>query len=282
MVFMKKRLRLLAILVLAALAGWGAWRYFHPPARQLVLTGIVDGRVVVVSSQIVGRIVRMSVHTGSRVTAGQPLAVLQQNELSASLRGAQSAAAAAYQQWRAGEAPAMRIGVNLFSEQFHRGDLEETVASMLQQHRLPPESLELEITENIILDGDDRILKLLQKLKSLGVCIAFDDFGTGYASLSLLKDYPLTRIKVDQSFVRNMCTSRRDEATVAAAINLARIYDLEVIAEGVETRDQFEKLLGLGCDEVQGYLFGKPMPVAALTEALHSRAVRPGPEGVLP
>ena len=104
MVFMKKRLRLLAILVLAALAGWGAWRYFHPPARQLVLTGIVDGRVVVVSSQIVGRIVRMSVHTGSRVTAGQPLAVLQQSELSASLRGAQSAAAAAYQQWRAGEA----------------------------------------------------------------------------------------------------------------------------------------------------------------------------------
>ena len=98
----------------------------------------------------------------------------------------------------------------------------------------------------------------------------------------MLKDDPLTGIKVDQSFVRNMSTSRRDEATVAAAINLARIYNLEVIAEGVETRDQFEKLLGLGCDEVQGYLFGKPMPAAALTEALHSRTVRPGPEGVLP
>lgn len=101
---MKKRIRVLVILALAALLGWGAWRYFHPPVRPLVLTGIVDGRVVVVSSQIVGRIVRMNVHTGSQVRTGQPLAVLQQNELSASFQGAQSAAAAAYQQWRAGEA----------------------------------------------------------------------------------------------------------------------------------------------------------------------------------
>ena len=179
-------------------------------------------------------------------------------------------------QWRAGEAASLRIGVNLFSEQFHRDDLEERVARTIEQHQLPPEALELEITERIILNGDDHTLKPLEKLRAMGVCIAFDDFGTGYASLSLLKDYPLTRIKVDQSFVRSMCTSRRDEATVAAAIDLARIYELDVIAEGVETHEQFDKLVELRCDEVQGYLFGKPMPVAAFTEALRRQtAARP-------
>lgn len=175
-------------------------------------------------------------------------------------------------EWRGGDAPELRIGVNLFSEQFHRNDLDERVARTLDRHQLPAEALELEITENIILDGNERILNPLEKLRKMGVCIAFDDFGTGYASLSLLKNYPLSRIKVDQSFVCNMCTSRRDEATVAASIELARIYDLDVIAEGVETHEQFEKLVALRCDEVQGYLFGKPMPVAAFTAALQRKA----------
>ncbi len=183
-------------------------------------------------------------------------------------------------QWRGGDAPGLRIGVNLFSEQFHRNDLEERVARTLERYQLPAEALELEITENIILDGNELILKPLEKLRAIGVCIAFDDFGTGYASLSLLKNYPLTRIKVDQSFVCNMCVSRRDEATVAAAIELARIYDLDVIAEGVETREQFDKLMELRCDEVQGYLFGKPMPMAAFTAALRRQAMRPAPQAM--
>ena len=183
-------------------------------------------------------------------------------------------------QWRADERTGLRIGVNLFSEQFHRNDLEERVARILDRHQLPAEALELEITERIILDGDDRTLRPLEKLRAMGVCIAFDDFGTGYASLSLLKDYPLTRIKIDQSFVRSMCTSRRDEATVAAAIDLARIYDLDVIAEGVETHEQFDKLVDLRCDEVQGYLFGKPLPVTAFAEALR-RQTATGPAAVL-
>jgi diguanylate cyclase (GGDEF)-like protein/PAS domain S-box-containing protein len=171
-------------------------------------------------------------------------------------------------QWRADNAPILRIGVNLFSEQFHCRDLDERVARSIERHQLPPEALELEITERIILNSDSHTLRCLERLRALSVCIAFDDFGTGYASLSLLKDYPLTRIKVDQSFVRNMCTSRRDEATVAAAIGLARIYDLEVIAEGVETHEQLNKLIELGCDEVQGYLFGRPMPAAAFADTL--------------
>lgn len=171
-------------------------------------------------------------------------------------------------QWRSGQVARLRIGVNLFREQLHRDNLFEQVEQTLEKCQLPPDALELEITERIILDGDDRTLKQLESLRTMGVCLAFDDFGTGYASLSLLKDYPLTRIKVDKSFVRNMCTSPRDEATVAAAIDLARIYDLDVIAEGVETHDQFNKLVELHCDEVQGYLFGKPVPEAEFTEAL--------------
>ncbi len=162
----------------------------------------------------------------------------------------------------------LRIGVNLFSAQFHKNDLDLRVTGIIDRYNLPPNLLELEITENVILDRDNHALAPLQRLRAIGVGIAFDDFGTGYASLSLLKDYPLTRIKIDQSFIRSMCTSRRDEATVAAAINLARIYDLEVIAEGVETCEQHEKLVQLHCNEIQGYLFGRPMPAGAFTELL--------------
>ena len=165
----------------------------------------------------------------------------------------------------------LRMGVNLFAAQFHGNDLDLRIADVLRRQQLRPEVLELEITENIILDQDDFILQSLQKLRAMKLGIAFDDFGTGYASLSLLKNYPLSRIKIDQTFVSNMCGSRRDEATVAAAVDLARNYDLEVIAEGVETQEQLEKLSRLQCDEAQGYLFGKPMPAAEFTKALGGR-----------
>lgn len=178
--------------------------------------------------------------------------------------------------WRASHPRLLRIGVNLFSAQFQKGDLDTRVASAIRRYQLPPETLELEITENIILDQDNVILESLQKLRALGVCIAFDDFGTGYASLSMLKDYPLTRIKIDQEFIRNICTSRRDEATVAATIQLARNYDLEMIAEGVETHEQLDKLIELQCDEAQGYLFGKPMPAAEFSRLLCSAEAGPG------
>jgi len=169
-------------------------------------------------------------------------------------------ACAQLRMWRlAGNTP-LRIGVNLFAAQFQSNDLDLHLANLMQRHQVPATALEIEITENIILERNDLTLKSLQRLRSMGFGIAFDDFGTGYASLSLLKDYPLTRIKIDKSFIDNMCISRRDEATVAATINLARIYDLGIIAEGVETDDQLNRLVEMNCDEVQGYLLGKPMP----------------------
>lgn len=174
-------------------------------------------------------------------------------------------------QWHFSGPCRLRMGVNLFAAQFHGNDLDLRIAEVLRRQQLRPEVLELEITENIILDQDDFILQSLQKLRAMKLGIAFDDFGTGYASLSLLKNYPLSRIKIDQTFVSNTCGSRRDEATVAAAVDLARNYDLEVIAEGVETQEQLEKLSRLQCDEAQEYLFGKPMPAAEFTKALGSR-----------
>ena len=102
----------------------------------------------------------------------------------------------------------------------------------LKKHGLPPSCLELEITENIVLDHDDVVLEKLRDLRAYGVGIAFDDFGTGYASLSLLKRYPLTRIKIDRSFVDGMLVSEKDASVVRAILDMARAFDLETIAEG--------------------------------------------------
>lgn len=172
----------------------------------------------------------------------------------------EACAQAAY--WRRSGAPEFRIGVNLCSAQFRVGDLVAEVMETLARHGLPAEALELEVTENIVLDNDDIVLEILQRLHQQGVGIAFDDFGTGYASLSLLKTYPLSRIKIDQSFVRGILTSKRDASVVRAIIDMARNFDLEVIAEGIETQAEYNYLRREQCDEGQGYLFGAPMPVS--------------------
>jgi len=170
----------------------------------------------------------------------------------------EACAQAAY--WRRHGATDFRIGVNLCSAQFRVGDLASEVMATLQRHGLPPEALELEVTENIVLDNDDIVLDILQRLRWYGVGIAFDDFGTGYASLSLLKSYPLTRIKIDQTFVRGIQSSKRDASVIRAILDMARSFDLETIAEGIET-ESVKKYLQLEmCNEGQGYLFGKPMP----------------------
>lgn len=172
----------------------------------------------------------------------------------------EACAQAAY--WRRSGAPDFRIGVNLCSAQFRVGDLAAEVMETLARHGLPAEALELEVTENIVLDNDDIVLEILQRLHQQGVGIAFDDFGTGYASLSLLKTYPLSRIKIDQSFVRGILTSKRDASVVRAIIDMARNFDLEVIAEGIETQAEYNYLRREQCDEGQGYFFGAPMPVS--------------------
>ncbi len=168
--------------------------------------------------------------------------------------------------WRRNGFPDFRMGVNLFGAQFRVGDLERDVTEALERHGLPPSALELEITENIVLNHDDVALGALERMRDAGIGIAFDDFGTGFASLSLLKRYPLTRIKIDKSFTDGFLTSKQDASVIRAILDMARNFDLETIAEGIEEAQQQQGLRAQGCDEGQGYFFGKPMPAPQFEE----------------
>lgn len=178
-------------------------------------------------------------------------------------------------EWRAVN-PEFRVSVNLFAAQFRADDLCAVVARTLGLSGLAPEGLQLEITENVVLDQESLILPQLRRLRDQGVDLAFDDFGTGYASLNLLKSYPITHIKIDKSFVQAMHESGRDQAIVTALVKLAHQLSLAVVAEGVETDEQRAFLADEGCEEGQGYLFGVPMPADLFVEkfALTGNVVR--------
>ncbi|MEE3661422.1 EAL domain-containing protein [Brenneria sp. g21c3] len=170
--------------------------------------------------------------------------------------------------WCRAGAKDFRISINLFSAQFRSGALAQQIMRILKETGLRPGSLELEITENIILRHDENMLQPLHELREAGIGIAFDDYGTGYASLSVLKNYPVTRLKIDQTFVRTLCESDTDAAIVWAVLYLGKSFGLGVIAEGVETQEASELLKNRGCDEAQGYFFGHPMPAKAFTRLL--------------
>ncbi len=175
--------------------------------------------------------------------------------------------------WRAKGLP-LRMGVNLFPAQFHNEALLGDVEKALEESGLPAEALEIEITENIALGEQEESLDVLRALRAKGVQLAFDDFGTGYASLSYLTRYPLTRLKIDQSFVRKMTekSTLEETAIVRSIIVMAHNLGLEVIAEGVETVAQADFLTAEKCEELQGYLFAKPMAAAKLEDYLHANA----------
>ena len=161
--------------------------------------------------------------------------------------------------------PHVKLAVNLSPIQFKRGDVVASVAAALSESGLAPERLELEITETVILHKDAGNIAILHELGRLGVWVVLDDFGTGYSSLSYLQMFPFRKIKIDKSFVDDLAT-REDRASIVVAITgLARSLDIQATAEGVETPDQFELVRATGCNEVQGYLFGKPCPVSELT-----------------
>lgn len=150
------------------------------------------------------------------------------------------------------------LAVNLSPEQVRRPGIVELVASVLQETGLPPCLLELEITEGCLLHETPQTLTTLNRLRALGVSIALDDFGTGFSSLSYLRRYPFTKLKVDRSFVGSMAADTVTAAIVQAVVTLGRSLSMRVIAEGVETEAQFEMLSTMACDEAQGYLLGRP------------------------
>jgi diguanylate cyclase (GGDEF)-like protein len=165
------------------------------------------------------------------------------------------------QRWRDNGLPLL-MAVNLSSLQFKRGNLIETVVNALEKSGLPAELLELELTESILMQDVDVAIKLLHSLKEMGVKLSIDDFGTGYSSLSYLKRLAVNKLKIDQSFVRDLTEDANSAAIVRAIIQLGQTLQLTVIAEGVETDAQLAFLRNYGCDEVQGYLFSRPIPAA--------------------
>jgi diguanylate cyclase (GGDEF)-like protein/PAS domain S-box-containing protein len=156
----------------------------------------------------------------------------------------------------------VRVGINLSPSQVQSGDLAETIAEVLDATGLTPSLLEIEVTEDILLQDEERVFDSFEKIQKLGVRIVFDDFGTGYASLSYVKKFPLDGLKVDRSFVRDLLFDPDDAAIVGSTIGLSKQLGLSVIAEGIENRATADFLLSLGCEEGQGYFFGRPMPVA--------------------
>lgn len=176
--------------------------------------------------------------------------------------------------WRAQGLPAIRMGVNLFPAQFHNGTLFDNVAAALAQTGLAAAALELEITENIALDSEEAMLAPLLALRDINVGLAFDDFGTGYASLIYLTRFPLSRIKIDQSFLKKIQSidKTEDTAIVRSVITMAHNLGLEVIAEGVETVGQAAFLHAQGCEEVQGYFYARPLPAQQFAEFLKANA----------
>ncbi len=163
------------------------------------------------------------------------------------------------------------VAVNLSAVQFKQKGLVEDIAACLARHHLPGELLELELTESLFMEDVAAVTKTLNELKDLGVTLAMDDFGTGYSSLSYLKRYPIDKIKIDRSFIRDIPNDKDDIAITIAIINLAESLGLRVVAEGVETTEQAEFLEYHHCDYIQGYLISRPLPPAEILSWLRKR-----------
>jgi EAL domain-containing protein (putative c-di-GMP-specific phosphodiesterase class I) len=167
----------------------------------------------------------------------------------------------------------VRVAVNMSAKQFKHADLAVVVKSALAKAQLEPGYLELELTESAIMQHPEQSAATLQVLSSMGVHISIDDFGTGYSSLSYLRRFPLDKLKIDRSFIRDLMTNPDDVSIVRAIISLAHSLRLRVVAEGVETSEQLAFLRELGCDQYQGYLCSPAVPApefATLIQRLRS------------
>ena len=181
--------------------------------------------------------------------------------------------------WRGTPLAQLRIGVNISGRQFRESSLIRTIESVLKDAEAEASRLDLELTESMLMSEAEETLRLLNDLKALGVHISIDDFGTGYSSLAYLKRFPVDTIKIDRAFVKDLDTDEEDRVIANAIISLAHSLGLSTVAEGVETASQAELLAAHGCDEIQGYLIGRPMPAAQFTELVlgHEGQSKDGP-----
>jgi EAL domain-containing protein (putative c-di-GMP-specific phosphodiesterase class I) len=170
--------------------------------------------------------------------------------------------------WQDAGLPPVVVSVNVSARQFDDPRLVERVAAALEWSGLCPQWLELEVTESMIMRDAAQSVAKMRELEAMGIALAIDDFGTGYSSLAALKSFPISRLKIDQSFVRDLAGSADDQAITCAIISLSHQLNMRVIAEGVETEQQRSFLRQHGCDEFQGYLFSRPVPPQEITAML--------------
>ena len=178
-------------------------------------------------------------------------------------------------QWQRQGAPTITMAVNLSPRQFLDDYLLRDIDDVLKDTGMPPHLLQLEITESMVMQNVERAIKLLDAIQHRGVRLAIDDFGTGYSSMSLMKQFPIDTIKIDRSFVRDLNANAEDRAIATAIISMGKALGLTVVAEGVETSDQDKFLRQSKCDELQGFLFSKPVPAQNIPPLLRPQVESP-------
>jgi len=177
-----------------------------------------------------------------------------------------------FRYWQRSVSSQGRISVNLSLKQLRQGNFIQRIGGILRSYEVSPTSLELEITETTLMENPERTIKLLDELYALGLHLAIDDFGTGYSSLSALQQFPISTLKIDQSFVRDIATNPDDETIVGTIIQMGNSLKMDVVAEGVETEEQLSRLRNMNCTYVQGMLFGQPMSSDNYLELLLAQA----------
>jgi EAL domain-containing protein (putative c-di-GMP-specific phosphodiesterase class I) len=170
--------------------------------------------------------------------------------------------------WQDEGLPYVDVAVNVSAIQFRQDGFRELIQGVLTETGLAPQYLELELTESLLLSNADVVFSVLRELNQMGLKLAIDDFGTGYSSLSYLTQFPVSKLKIDRSFIRNVATNPDDAAIATAIIGMARSLNLKVIAEGVEDDAQMDFLRAHHCDEIQGYYFSKPLSVEDVADML--------------
>ena len=173
-------------------------------------------------------------------------------------------------EWQKAGLPPIRVAVNLSAQQFHRGNIVGTVKEVLSETGLDPRWLELELTESLTLDETETTITTMQELKRIGISLSLDDFGTGWSSLSYLRRFPLDRLKIDRSFMRDIASQPAAEAVVRSIMGLARNLGLSCVGEGVETHEQLDYLQKQMCPEIQGFLYSPALPAVDCTQLLRS------------
>jgi len=181
--------------------------------------------------------------------------------------------------WHALGASHLRMAVNLSPQEFDRADMVDRIAGHVEQNQLPSDSLEIEITENILLRDSELVIRKMQILRERGIQISIDDFGTCYSSLNYLRQFPVSTIKIDKSFVRDLAEDGHISPIIPAIVGIARGFGMQLIAEGIETEHQMNVLHALGCETMQGYYFSRPLPAGQAEQVLLRGGI---PHGVTP